>query len=211
MQKWSCSEHIFTLSTILRNRKSQNKSTFLAFLYAEKAFDRIDRDLLLYKLLLNGVKGHIYESIKAIYQESICSINVNNILIEWFDTNCGVKQGDTLSPTIFGIFINDIVDDVKSVNIGINIDGINVCILLYADDIALLSETEEGLQKLLSKVYEWSRKWKIKFNAHKSNILHVRQPQVPRTGYSFKLGYINLSKVEQYKYLGIVINKFYWL
>ncbi len=66
-QKRSCSEHIFTLSTILRNIKSQNKSTFLAFLDAEKAFNRIDRDLLLYKLLLNGVKGHTYESIKAIY------------------------------------------------------------------------------------------------------------------------------------------------
>ncbi len=65
------------------------------------------------------------------------------MLTEWFDTNCWVKQGDTLSPTIFGIFIKDIVDDVKSVNIGINIDGINVCILLYADDIVLLSETED--------------------------------------------------------------------
>ncbi len=54
------------LSTILRNRKSQNKSTFLAFLDAENAFDRIDRDLLLYKLLLNGVKGNtIHDSIKA--------------------------------------------------------------------------------------------------------------------------------------------------
>ncbi len=67
-QKRSCSEHIFTLSTIIRNRKYQNKSTFLAFLDAEKSFDRIDRDLLLYKLLLNGVKGHIYESIKVIYK-----------------------------------------------------------------------------------------------------------------------------------------------
>ncbi len=68
------------------------------------------------------------------------------MLTEWFDTNCGVKQGGTLSPTIFGIFIIVTVDDVKSVNIGINIDGINVCILLYADDIVLLCETEEGLQ-----------------------------------------------------------------
>ncbi len=63
-------------------------------------------------------------------------------------------RGDRLSPTIFGIFINDIVNDVKSVNIVININGINVCILLlYADDIVLLSETDERLQKLLDKVY----------------------------------------------------------
>ncbi len=146
--------------------------------------------------------------VSRLYTKNLCSINVNNMQTEWFDTNCGVKQGNTLSPIIFGIFINDVVDDVKSVNIGININGINVCILLYADDIVLLSETEEGLQKLLDKVYEWSRKWKIKFNAQKSNILYVRQPHVPRTDYSFKLGDINLSKVEQYKYFGIVINEF---
>ncbi len=110
-----------------------------------------------------------------------------------------------MSPTLFVIFINEIVDDVYAVNVGINIDGINVCILLYADGIVLLSETEEGLQKLLDKVYEWSTKWKIKFNTQKSNILHVRQPG---TDYSFKLGNINLSKVEHYKYRGIVIIEF---
>ncbi len=76
-----------------------------------------------------------------------------------------------MSSIIYCIFINDIVDDVKSVNIGINVDRINVCILIYADDIVLLRETEEGLQKLLNKVYESSNKYKIKFNAQKSNIL----------------------------------------
>jgi hypothetical protein len=157
--------------------------------------------------------GHIYENIKAIYQSSYCCVNVNNKLTNWFDTIAGVKQGDTLSPTMFGIFINDIVDDVKSVNVGIKIDGHNICILLYADDIVLLSETEEGLQKLLDKVDEWSRKWKIKFNGKlnlmpKNQIFYIRQPQVTRTNFNFKLGNTVLPVVPQYKYLGIVINEF---
>ncbi len=64
----------------------------------------------------------------------------------------------------------------------------NICILLYADDIVLLSDTEEGLQKLLGKVYQWSLKRKIKFNANKSNILHVRQSLITNTNFNFKLG-----------------------
>ncbi len=63
-----------------------------------------------------------------------------------------------------------IVDDVKSVNTGIEKDGHNNCILLYVDDIVLLSDNEEGLQKRLLEVYQWSLKWKSKFNGKKSNI-----------------------------------------
>ncbi len=63
------------------------------------------------------------------------------MLTDWFNTKAGVKQDDSL----FGIFINDTVEDVKSVNTGIEIDGHNICIRLYADDIVLLSDTEEGL------------------------------------------------------------------
>ena len=48
----------------------------------------------------------------------------------------------------------------------------------------------------------------IKFNARKSNILHVRKPQVPRTNFTFMLGETELCKVEQYRYLGIMINEF---
>ncbi len=113
-----------------------------------------------------------------------------------------------VSPTIIDIFINDIVEDVKSVNTGIEIDGHNICILLYADDIVFLSDTEEGLQKLLDKVYQWSLKWKIKYNAKKLNILHVRQYLITRTNFNFKLGNMVLPIVTQYKYLGFVITEF---
>ncbi len=57
----SCLEHLFVLTTIIRNRNLQGKSTFTAFLDAEKTFDRVNRDLLLFKLLNLGIKGHIYE------------------------------------------------------------------------------------------------------------------------------------------------------
>ncbi len=60
------------------------------------------------------------------------------MLTEWFDTNAVVKQSDYFSPIMFGIIIkNDIADDVKSVNTGIERDGQDICVLLYADDFVL--------------------------------------------------------------------------
>ncbi len=60
---------------------------------------------------------------------------------------------------------------------------------------------------MLDQVHRWSQKWKIKFNIKKSNILHVRQPQTACTKFQFKLGMHVMSIVEQYKYLGIVIDE----
>ncbi len=61
--------NIFSLNVqYLETESHRKKSTYLAFLDAENAFDRVDKDLLLYKVLCIGIKGHIYESIKNIYQ-----------------------------------------------------------------------------------------------------------------------------------------------
>ncbi len=115
----------------------------------KKVFDRVDRELLLFKLLKLGIKGHIYENIKAIYKEAICCININNMLTDWFQTHSGVIQGNTLSLTLFNIFINDLVDDGNSLNLDVTTDGHRISILLYADDIVLIVETEKGLQKIV--------------------------------------------------------------
>ncbi len=56
--------------------------------------------------------------------------------------------------------------------------------LIYADYIVLLSVIDQGFQNGDTKYISGEKKRKIKFNAHKSYILHVRQPHVPRTDYS---------------------------
>ncbi|MCO5546769.1 hypothetical protein L7F22_000205 [Adiantum nelumboides] len=59
----------------------------------------------------------------------------------------GVKQGCPLSPTLFGLYIDEIVDFIlHQGGEGVDIAGTTVHILLYADDIVSVSETAEGLQ-----------------------------------------------------------------
>ncbi len=54
---------------------------------------------------------------------------------------------------------------------------------------------------MLDSVYKWSKKYKIKFNVRKSNIVHFRNQRVPRSAYDFQLGETVLCTIEQYKYL----------
>ena len=77
-----------------------------------------------------------------------------------FNVSRGVKQGCLIYPTLFALYINDLATEIKSLNKGIDVDYINVSILLYADDIVLLSPNESNLQCMLDHVNEWCYKWR---------------------------------------------------
>ena len=204
----SCQDHIYSLTTIIRNRRQQGKSTYVAFIDMEKAFDRVDRDLLFYKLIKLGIGGKIYTSIKNMYIGSKACINVNGYISDSFFTEFGVKQGDCLSPTLFGLYINDLVSDIKNTTIGVDIGLLNIHCLLYADDIAFLAETEDDLQNMLNTMHSWCHKWRMKVNASKSKVIHFRPNRTDRTNYEFHYGANVIETVCQYKYLGIVVDEF---
>ena len=96
-----------------------------------------------------------------------------------FFSNVGIPQGDMLSPTLFNIFINDIVHKVNSLGLGIlHYNGKRVSILLYADDVALIAETERDLQKMLNVIFHWGQNWEIKFSCNRSQVMHFRKDSV---------------------------------
>ena len=198
---------MFSLTSIIRNRISQNKSTFCAFIDMEKAFDCLDRNLLYYRLLLYKIDGKLYKSIRALYSQTSACVKVNSLFSGWFMSNSGVRQGDSLSPTLFALFINGLANDIKSLNKGIDINGRNVSILLYADDIVLISDTEVNLQYMLDSMHEWCHKWKLKLNIDKSNVMHFRPKRQKRTEFKYHFGDDELINVDKYKYLGIYLDE----
>ena len=203
----SCSDHIFTLTSIIRNKIDENCAVYAAFIDFAKAFDWVDRELLLYCLLQNNIDGKMYKSIKALYTSTLSCVRINDMFSGWFFMNSGVRQGDSLSPTLFALFINDLAKEIKRLNTGVNINGRMVSVLLYADDIVLLAEKEQDLQTLLDCTYQWCMKWKLKVNIEKSKIMHFRSSRKRCTPYNFSFGQLELEKVPHYKYLGIFIDE----
>ena len=204
----SCEDHIFTLSSIIKDKKMKNKSVFAAFIDMSKAFDCINRSLLLYKLLKNNINGNLYLAISALYNETLSCVQINNIRTDWFVTNQGVRQGDNLSPTLFNIYINDLALELKKMNLGVTIGNLHVCILLYADDIVLISESEQNLQIMLDFVNSWCNKWQMKINNEKSKIVHFGRKTLPKTSFEFKVGCNTLEVTDSYTYLGIIFDEF---
>ena len=207
-RKRSCQDHLFCITSVIRNRLYNRKPTFAAFVDMQKAFDWIDRDLLFLKLLITNIDGRMYKAIKSMYTNTKGAIKLNSFQTEWFDCASGMRQGDVLSTTLFNIYINDLAKEIKNLNLGIPIDTYNLSILLYADDIVLLSENETNLQCMLDKLHEWCIKWNMKVNEAKTNVVHFRLKKQLKTNYVFHLGEQVLDIKEKYKYLGIVLSEF---
>ena len=81
-------------------------------------------------------------------------------------------------------------------------NGYNLRILLYADDIALLSRNENELQVMLNFVNKWCKKGCVVVNQGKTNIVHFRLIRSTKTTKEFMFRGDELDIVKSYKYLG---------
>ncbi len=169
-KKRSCEDHIFTLTSILRNRMTEGKYTFCAFIDMQKAFDWVDQDLLFYRLLKYNLTGSMYYCIKALYSHPIACVKVNNYVTNWFDIKGGVHQEDSLSLTLFGLFLNDLLRKVNDLKLSVKIVDEIVSILAFADDIVIFVESEKDLQTILKCIANW-----LKVNTEKTNVIHFRK------------------------------------
>ena len=84
--------------------------------------------------------------------------------------------------------INSLVTDIKALDIGIDIEGEKIGILLYADDIVLIAENENDLQLLIDILNTWCKHKALNENFEKTKIVHFRNPSVPPTNEIFLMG-----------------------
>ena len=129
---------------------------------------------------------------------------------DWFSLDVGLRQGCILSPTLFSIFIDSLARKVRKVG-GIRYSNVNVSLLLFADDIVLMAESEENLQKMLDVVAEHSRLFRFLFNKDKSNVMIFGQAKNSVNRQKFYLGQDELKIVDKHKYLGMWLDQtFSW-
>ena len=206
-KKRSTIDHISSLTSIIDTRKKLKLSTFCAFIDFRKAYDSINRAKLWQRLSELGVSGKLYRSIQSLYASVTSCVRVNSLHTEWFDVNCGLRQGCILSPILFNLYINDLALYLKSLDKGITCGEDKVCILLYADDIVLMAETEQDLQFLLNALNNWCASNDMVINVKKSNVIHFRTPSKQKTNFLFKCGNDTLEMVDRYVYLGLLLTE----
>ena len=95
-------------------------------------------------------------ALKSLYRSVQCSVRVNGIDSEWFNVTTGLRQGCILSPLLFNLLSNDIIQEIYSIKCGVTYNGTDeLSILMYADDIMLISDSEVKLQQMLHRLHLW--------------------------------------------------------
>ena len=149
-------------TNIIYESFEDKKEVRAIFLDISKAFDRVWTRGLLAKLRSAGIKGKLFTWIKEYLSSRKQRVIVDNCYSLWKETRAGVPQGSVLGPLLFLIFINDIVDNIKS------------HIKLFADDTMIYTVVEDPVRAAvmlnndLKMINSWSETWLVKFNAKKT-------------------------------------------
>lgn len=205
----SCQDHIYALYSLLKSRLSLKLSTYTCFVDARKAFDRVNRTCLWYKLQSLGIKGNMYNAIKSLYTDVKCYVKLNGTHItRMFSIIQGVKQGCKLSPTLFSIYINDLANELKEINKGVQFGNCNISLLMFADDIVLLAQSAEDLQQMLNVLSSWCSKWRLELNLEKTKIIHFRLKSTKQTVFPFMYCNQPVLVINRYKYLGLWFDEY---
>ena len=113
-----------------------------------QAFDTIDHKGLWAKLQKLGVSSKIISTMEAIYKIAKAKVRTNYDISESFPILKGVLQGETVSPILWNLYLEDLIPKLYASNtIPISLKDANLHALLYADDIVILAYTEGELQK----------------------------------------------------------------
>ena len=203
----SCVDHVYTLSKIIQGRKDAGRTTYCFFLDVQKAYDTVWRNGLWKKMWDIGIRGKMWRMLKKMTECTRSAVMLDGEISKYVDILQGVAQGCTMSPTLFKIYINDLIRAVEAVRQGVQVGGKSVSGLMFADDFVGVSETPEGLQEQIDAAVGYTRKWRLSANVGKCAVVVCNEDKKNPVEFKWKWGEEELPVVDKYTYLGVEISK----
>lgn len=210
----------YRLSDFLRVGINNNKYILLLFVDLTKAFDSIDRSILMRKLYKYGIAGIAHSWINSYLSERKQIVSINNTYSNVQGIDYGVVQGSTLGPVLFLLYINDIIES--------NIMG---KILLFADDTAVYFEGDSWREVYRTansgvvRLKKWFDSNILSMNISKTKVMPIflHKKRAPPPQLDLKLHMCgrewdvecdcrSIESVNEIKYLGIIFdNRLSWM
>ena len=143
----------------------QNDSDlFSCLLDFSKAFDLVNFEKLFRRLIDRKFPFIYLRLLLFIYRNQKCYIRWNSQKSELFTVQNGVRQGAMLSPNLFCVYLDPLLEKLRHSGLGCHIGGKHFGSFGYADDIILLTTSRESLQLMLNICEQYSEEYSMKFS-----------------------------------------------
>ena len=224
----STTDCIFVLHGMIELLLSKSNPLFCAFIDLKQAFDSANRQAIWLKLHNNNISNKLIVLLKDMYSkiklcvrdnssqmysqtqllESIFSNSDNSIDNDYFfASNTGVLQGESLSPFLFSMFLNDLEMTLNSEDgVGIVIQHFLISVLLFADDMVLFSGSRSGLQKGLDSLANYCDRWGLTVNENKTKCIAFKKGGKIAKADNWNYKNNQLETVSSFKYLGLMLS-----
>lgn len=181
-------------------KREQKHKIVAVFLDLSRAFETVDREILIDVLNYNGITGTVLKWFKSWLEDRTQLTNFNETLSEPLPINVGLPQGTPLASLLFIMYMNSIVNYVHNSKPN-----------LFADDILLwiagvdIIDSVNKINEDLQRVNTFLRMMKLKLNVNKTKFMIIGERN-ETISYEIMIGGQNIERVNQMKYLGVVID-----
>jgi hypothetical protein len=195
-------QQILMLRLIAEKAHRKAIPVYNCFVDFQKAFDSIKHDIIQATLKSYGVGKTLTSLIYRILKQAKAAVRVGGELGEWFEVTVGSRQGDPISPTTFITYLERVMDRIKEKATGISIHGHKLSNLKFADDIDLIEESRDELQKNLRMLSTSGKAAGLSINGKKTKTMVFGQQQI---GQELETEEGNVENVTEFEYLGSLI------
>ena len=201
----SCIHQLLAITHEILEAFDRNPSLEVRSVFSDisKAFDKLWHEDLLYNLKSMGISGELY-NLENYLLGRFQRVVLNGLTSSWRSVLAGVPQGSILGPLLFLVYINDLLNRLKS----------NVT--LFADDTSLFTivkdknESANILNDDVQLISNWAYKWKMLFNPDPKKpaqeVLFSRKSQIQNHA-TLSLNNIQVERSNYHKHLGVILDE----
>ena len=149
----------------------RNGPVYACMLDCSKAFDRLEYVRMFDVLIERAVCPNVIRLLLFMYSHQRACVKWRNTTSEFFTVRNGVKQGGVISPVLFTLYIDTLLNRLEEKGVGCWVAGQYCGAFAYADDVILLAPSRSALVSMLHTCSEFSNEFDVIFNAAKTKLL----------------------------------------